>query len=184
MNVSEELERLHRLHQEGAISDEEYSAAKQRVLSGEASSARPSRGFFSTLGGLTGDTPDAQIRFWTTAVHLSFLLGFVMMPLGFAAPVVIWLWFRERFPEVDRHGKNVINFLICWGIAFGFCLVVGGAVALAGWLFPLGTLSIRLVLGSIGSILTVTGVVLPIIAAIKAHRGQEWRYPLIYRFLR
>lgn len=184
MTISEELERLHRLHQEGAITDEEYAAAKQRVLSGETPHTRPLRGFFATLGGLTGETPDAQTRFWTTAVHLSFLLGFVLMPLGFATPVLIWLWFRERFPEVDRHGKNVINFLICWGIAFALCAVIGGAVAAAGWLFPVGTLPIRLALGGVASVLTVTGVLLPIIAAVKAHRGKEWCYPLVYRFLR
>ncbi len=184
MTVAEELERLHRLHQEGALSDEEYAAAKNRVLAGEQANARPTRGFFATLGGLTGETPDAQARFWTTAVHLSLLLGFVMMPLGFVAPVLIWLWLREKFPQVNRHGKNVINFLICWGIAFGLCLVIGGAVTAAGWIFPLGTLSVRLVLGSVAGILTVTAVVLPIIAAVKAHRGQEWRYPLVYRFVR
>ncbi|NMC19350.1 MAG: DUF4870 domain-containing protein [Thermogutta sp.] len=184
MTVSEELERLHRLHQEGAISDEEYAAAKQRVLSGETPNTPPARGFFATLGGLTGETPEARIRFWTTAVHLSLLLGFVIMPLGFASPVLIWLWFRERFPEVDRHGKNVINFLICWGIAFGLCLAIGGAVAAAGRLFPLGTMPIQFAIGGAASILTVTAVVLPIIAAVKAHRGEEWRYPLVYRFLR
>lgn len=184
MTISEELERLHRLYREGAITDEEYAAAKQRVLSGEAPNARSSQGFFTTLSRLTGETPDAQTRFWTSAVHLSLLLGFVLMPLGFAAPILIWLWFRERIPEVDRHGKNVINFLICWGIAFALCALIGGAAAVAGWLFPVGTLPIRLALGGVASVLTVTGVVLPIIAAVKAHRGKEWRYPLVYRFLR
>ncbi len=184
MNISEELERLRRLHEEGVLSDEEFAAAKQRVLNDNSPEARPIRSLFAGMRGLIGDTPAAQARFWSTVVHLSLLLGFVIKPFGFAAPVLVWLLFREKFPEVDRHGKNVINFLICWGIAFGLCTVLGGAFTMAAWLFRPVILPLQTGVGAIASVLSVIATVLPIIAAVKAHRGQEWRYPLVYRFLR
>lgn len=51
-------------------------------------------------------------RNWAMFLHLSVLLGWPLPVLGLLAPILIWQLKKEEFPELDEHGKEVLNFLI------------------------------------------------------------------------
>ena len=104
---------------------------------------------------------------WTVLCHLSGLIAFNLVFGNLLGPLVIWLTQRTEFPEVDRHGKEVLNFHLSW-LAYYFisvplCLIfIGIPVVLA---------------------LYVSGIILSCVGAYKASEGELFRYPLTIRFL-
>lgn len=165
MTLSEELERLHRLHQAGGLSDEEFAAAKARLLKGESQSES------SPLGPLRLRDRLQDSRFWAMLLHLSLLLNFLMPGGGFIVPFLIWQLGKERFPELDQHGKNVVNFILSYGI---YSLVLFSVVMVSGIglviLVPLWYIVMGIV------------ALLALFAAWRANQGEVWRYPLCFRF--
>ncbi len=105
---------------------------------------------------------------WTVLCHLSGLLAFNIIFGNLLGPLVIWLTQRSEFPEVDRHGKEVINFHLSWIayylVSVPLCLIFIG---------------IPLVL-----VLYASGIILTCIGAYKASEGELFRYPLTIRFLK
>ena len=104
--------------------------------------------------------PDEE-KLWAVGAHLGPIL------LGFIAPLVVWLVFKERSAFLDRHGKEALNMQISYMIYF---LVAG--------------ISLILLVGFI--LLPVVGIawlVLMIVASVKAANSEDYRYPLIFRFI-
>jgi uncharacterized protein len=101
-------------------------------------------------------------RLWAVAAHLGPLL------VGFIAPLVIWLVFKDRSGFLDRHGKEALNMQISYLVYF---LVSGiSLIVLIGFL-----------------LLPVVGIawlVLMILATIRAANLEDYRYPWIFRFIR
>lgn len=106
-------------------------------------------------------------RSWLVLLHLSEFLGYLVPLAGFIAPVVIWLVMKDDSPEMDRHGRNVVNWIISSTIYFTASVIL--CFVLIG--IPLVIL------------MTVLVTVFPIIGAVKASQGVEWKYPLAIRFL-
>jgi uncharacterized protein len=154
MNITEELEKLQQLHSGGALSDEEYAKAKERLLN-----ASP------------GIPPVAdkqqQSRQWAMILHFSLLAGLIVPLAGFVAPIIIWQVKKAELPALDIHGKIVLNWLISSLIYAVISLIL--IVVLIG-------IPLLILLG-------VLSVVFPIIGGIKANNGEEWKYPLSIRFL-
>ncbi len=103
-------------------------------------------------------------RTWSILLHLSPIVG-----LALWAPLVVWLVLRGRGPFLDHHAKEALNFHITTVIAS-----IGAGVLAAvtmGIAMPL----IFLVL--------LAMLVLGIVAAIAASRGEWYRYPLTFRFV-
>jgi uncharacterized Tic20 family protein len=99
--------------------------------------------------------------------HVAAFAGLVF-PFGdLIAPLIIWLMKKDGSPYVDLHGREVMNFHISmyiWAfVSVILCLVLVGFVMLLG--------------------LMVLGVVCPIVGAVRASEGREYRYPLTIRFL-
>lgn len=100
MSVSEELKRLHELHQAGALSEEEFARAKEKLLQG--GSSQPPGGDFATeigklrrsshdrwLGGVCGGIArQTGIESWIW--RLIFVL--VATCLGFGGLIYILMW--------------------------------------------------------------------------------------------
>ena len=101
-------------------------------------------------------------------MHLSQFAGSLIPLLGFALPIVMWVSFKDENEKVDQHGKNILNFIISWII---YC-----------------TVSAILILVFIGMILLfalgIMCIAFIIIAAIKAYKGEFWKYPLAIPFFK
>ncbi|HSE08672.1 MAG TPA: DUF4870 domain-containing protein [Nocardioidaceae bacterium] len=98
-------------------------------------------------------------KLWAIGAHLGPLV------LGFIAPLIVWLVFRERSVFLDRHGKEALNFQIAYLVYF----IVAG-------------ISIFLLIGFV--LLPIVGVawlVFMILAAVQASQYRDYRYPWIFR---
>lgn len=152
MSKYTDLEVLEDLRQKGAISEEEYQREKQKILN-------------------SNYIPDSQQLFgmdeksYLVIMHLSQLAGFIVFGLGFAIPIAMWLS-NNKNPNIDRHGKNIANFMISmiiYMIVSGvLCFVIIGIPMLIALAF-LEIISI-------------------IIASVKASKGEYWKYPLTIPF--
>lgn len=123
--------------------------------------------------GMTAEGPAAtdherQARQWGMYLHLSQFAGYVVPGLGFVAPILIWQTKKAELPELDAHGKNVVNWLIS--------LIIYLAVSSVLIIVVIG-IALLVVLG-------VLAVVFPILGAIKANNGESWKYPLTISFLK
>jgi uncharacterized Tic20 family protein len=110
---------------------------------------------------------DRDARMWAMILHLSQLANFVAPMAGIIAPIVIWQIKKDEYPEIDQHGRIVVNWMLS-GLIYGvvsfllFFLIIG---------IPMM------------AILGVLAVVFPIIGGIKANQGEIWKYPLSISFL-
>ncbi len=161
MNMAEELERLHQLHQTGGLSDEEYAKAKASLLNSPPVS--PSPVIIKDDAGL-----EKQTRQWAMFLHLSLLAGFIVPILGLVAPIVIWQLKKTELPGLDVHGKIVMN----WLISFILYAVFSALLILLLIGIPL-----LIALG-------IVCIIFPIIGGIKANNGEAWHYPLSMEFLK
>lgn len=107
-------------------------------------------------------------RNWAMLVHLSVFAGWILPVLGFLAPIIIWQVKKEEIPEVEEHGKEVINFMI----------------SIVIYSFISGLLSLIVIGLFMLLALAVVSIVFPIIGAVKASNGELWRYPLIIRLVK
>jgi uncharacterized Tic20 family protein len=108
-----------------------------------------------------------EVKQWSMYVHFSAIL-FGLSGVGFLAPLILWQLKREDLPEIDEHGKNVMNWIISW--------MIYGVLAFILMFVLIGLLILP--------ILVVTAIVFPIIGGVKASSGIVWRYPLAIRFMK
>ena len=105
--------------------------------------------------------PDEE-KMWAIGAHIGPLL------LGFVAPLVVWLVFKDRSAFLSRQGKEALNFQISYFIYF-----------------VVATFSLILLIGFL--LLPVVGIawlVFMIIAAVKASNFEDYRYPLTIRLIK
>lgn len=71
-----------------------------------------------------GGTSDEQkSRYWAAGLHLSAYLSYIIPIVGMLAPIGIWWFKKDEHPELDDHGKMIINFTISmyiYGTVAGF----------------------------------------------------------------
>ena len=116
----------------------------------------------------TPQVPTKDERLWAMFTHLSALVGY-FIPFGnIIAPLVIWAMKKDSMPLVNDQGKEALNFQITLTIAiliaFALSLILIGLPFL--FLFAIG------------------GLILMIIAAVKANDGVRYRYPLTIRLIK
>ena len=112
---------------------------------------------------------------WTILLHLSGFAGFFFPGIGnWAAPLVIWLIKKTDSPEIDRVGKEVLNFQL----SYTLYSIVGGIIIGVLTLVVIGVFPLPLL-----GILWLMWVIFMILAAIKASNGETYTYPLTIRFL-
>ena len=116
MSISDELDRLHELHQRGALSADEYARAKAQVLEGSPSPRstdpaimsinrlRRSRGD-RMLGGVCGGIAQATgLASWI--VRLVFALMALCAGTGFLLYILMWILVPEdAVYHVDTNGQ-------------------------------------------------------------------------------
>ena len=101
-------------------------------------------------------------------MHLSQLASFVIPGAGLVLPIVMWATNKDESPEIDRHGKVILNWMISLFIYFVvsaiLILVVIGAFMLVA--------------------LAIVNLVFVVMGAVKANEGVLWPYPLSIRFFK
>jgi uncharacterized Tic20 family protein len=107
---------------------------------------------------------------WGMLCHLSALLGLAAGGLTFIGPLICWLVKKDTSKFVDFHGKESLNFQI--NILIYYLISVAITVASCGVAFPLMFVPI------------VYGIVMPIIAGLKANEGQLYEYPATFRLIK
>ncbi|TXT38277.1 MAG: hypothetical protein FD138_433 [Planctomycetota bacterium] len=156
MSLSAEIERLQKLRDSGALTDEEFAQAKAALLSDPPSPSFSSAGIDPTT-----------LKWWAVGLHLSQFAGYVVPLAGFVVPIVIWQVMKERYPEIDEHGRMVAN----WILSHLLYVVCSVLLAFVGVGIPLLFL------------LAILGIAFPIIGSIRAAEGRCWKYPLTIAFL-
>jgi len=101
-------------------------------------------------------------KFWLLTLHLS---SFISIPI---IPLIIWAMKKDENPEIDRHGKDVINFQISMMIyLFASAILVFAIVGIV----------LLLLLGLY--ITTIT-----IINSTKVVMEKDYKYYLVIRFIK
>ncbi|BAU11385.1 hypothetical protein LEP3755_18790 [Leptolyngbya sp. NIES-3755] len=144
---------------------------------------------------------DRSTRRWAMSCHLAGLLSIVVCSvapipfLGALFPYTVWRMGRDRHPFIDEQGRSAINFQLSMSVyllvgtifwiflTFTTCMASFAGVntnanffgTVFEWLF---------LLGMVASVLFAVFMISVIIfAAVKASRGQSYRYPFSMRFL-
>lgn len=173
----EKLEKLDDLLKKGIITEDEFFQEKEKVLNGSQRDISD-----NNLFGLRENT-------YCFLIHISVLLGCFYIVLGIVIPIILWVINRERYQNVDLHGKNVLN----WIISVSIYLIVAFFLSL---LF--GIVSISAITSSFSLVtpfsmfasffpivfLVILNIVFVIIGATKANKGIVWRYPLALRIIK
>jgi len=101
-------------------------------------------------------------------MHFAQLAGYVVWGLGFALPIIMWVTQKEEYPEIDKHGKKILN----WMISLFIYLVISGILS-----FVLIGLIPLFVLG-------IVGFIYPIVGGIQANDGKLFDYPITINLIK
>jgi uncharacterized protein len=108
------------------------------------------------------------------AAHLGVLVS-AAVAMAFLAPLIVLLLVGKRSTFVRRHATESLNFQLTVLIYLAIALVVG---ALA---FRSGGLLLLVPVVGLGAALALVAV---IFATLAASRGEDFRYPLTFRFIK
>ena len=81
---------------------------------------------------------DDKERTWAMLCHLSALIVLLGIPFGnILGPFIVWLFKKNRFPRIDKQGKESMNFQIAMSvyITVAVILAIGFTPVLIGFLF-------------------------------------------------
>ncbi len=108
MSVADEIEKLSKLKQTGAMTEEEYQRAKENLLKQlEVTVKRP-----------------LDVNRWSMFVHLSQLCGIMWPMAGWVVPIILWQIKKDESEIIDKHGKIVANWLLTTLIAGIVCILL------------------------------------------------------------
>ncbi|MFN0068733.1 MAG: DUF4870 domain-containing protein [Limisphaerales bacterium] len=115
-------------------------------------------------------------RTWIVGCHLAGLLGLVLPSFGaMIGPLVVWLLKKADDPRIDANGREALNFQISIFI-YSWVLGVIGALT---WFILIGFVFLGMAI-----LVGLFGVVMAVVAAVKASNGEDqYRYPLTIRLL-
>lgn len=107
-------------------------------------------------------------RQWILLAHLAGFAGFVFPFGNVIGPLVVWLLKKEKSPLVEEHAREALNFQIS--------ITIYAVIASILFFVIVGMVLLP--------ILIIVQVVLMIKAALAADRGEFYRYPLTFRFIK
>ena len=152
----EDLKILDELREKGSITEEEFQREKAKILAEDdtCSSEFHKKPFF----GMTKRT-------YLMLMHLSQFASWLIPFIGIIIPILMWTTNKDNSAEVDKHGKNILNFNISYAIY---------------------TVALTIIIIGIPLLLVLFAVfaVAVIIASVRASNGEYWEYPLTIKFLK
>ncbi|MGW8127779.1 MAG: DUF4870 domain-containing protein [Stenotrophomonas sp.] len=110
----------------------------------------------------------AEEKQWGMFAHLASLAG-IVIPLGnLLGPLIVWLVKKDTMPFVADQGKEALNFNITVFIAA----------------FVSGILTLVLIGFLLLIVVGIAWLVLTILAALAANKGEAYRYPFTLRLIK
>jgi uncharacterized Tic20 family protein len=106
-------------------------------------------------------------RMWGMLCHLSSLSGSVIPFGNIIGPLIVWMIKKDEYAFVDDQGKESVNFQISVTVYFVASIVLSFVIIGIPFLIAV----------------PIFGLVMSIIAAVKANGGEYYRYPLTIRFI-
>lgn len=104
MSMSDELEKLHKLREQGALNEEEFSQAKKRVLDGEpAAKAHAPRA-----------KPEPSVLHEFKRSRTERWIGGVSGGLAELTNIPAWSWRILFFLTALLHGLGIILYILLW----------------------------------------------------------------------
>ncbi|MCU0771433.1 MAG: DUF4870 domain-containing protein [Verrucomicrobia bacterium] len=116
-----------------------------------------------------------DVRTWCMACHLSALAGLIIPFGSLLGPLLVWQIKKNQIPAVELHGKASLNFQLTVAIL----TVIAGLLA-----FALSFVCIGFILIPVVAVLPIAGMVLAVIAGIKANNGEDYRYPYVWELIK
>lgn len=120
-------------------------------------------------------SPTQAERTWALVAHAGGPAGLLLSAglFGFLVPLVVWLAKRDESDFVRDQAGEALNFQITLFL-----------VHAAAWAFVLLTLGLGLlVVLPFFLVLWLFELVIGLVAALRAHDGDRYRYPLSFRIL-
>ncbi|BAY11644.1 DUF4870 domain-containing protein [Calothrix sp. NIES-2098] len=153
------------------------------------------------------EKPKPQMRIWAMFCHLSALLAWILLfflvflgipvylPLNILVPLIIWRLKKAKSPWIDFQGKESLNFQISLTVYILIVIIISLLLMLTICGIAITTNStgkeIKTLLDTllfVWLLLTSSMILLQLFlvnfAAMKAYKGEHYRYPWTIRFLR
>jgi uncharacterized Tic20 family protein len=119
-----------------------------------------------TYAGPVAPVSPSDERTWGTLAHLAPFVGaFVGLP--FLGPLVVFLIYKDRSAFVRANALESLNFQLT--LLIGYIISAVLMIVLVGFFTA--------------AIIGIASIVLQILAAVAANRGEEYHYPLTIRFV-
>jgi uncharacterized Tic20 family protein len=150
--------------------------------------------------------PRPDEKTWAMWCHLTAFAALLGIPFGsIIGPMIAWQIKKDESAFVDEQGKESVNFQISillytvaafialflfFFLAIGMGMLGAGVSASgSGEISPIALLPFLIGAGLIGPffglfLFPLVGMILTILAAVKASNGEHYRYPFTIRFLR
>jgi uncharacterized Tic20 family protein len=117
---------------------------------------------------MDGQQLNAEATNWGMFAHLSALIGFVIPFGNIVGPLVIWLTKGKEIEFVGTEAKEALNFQITMLFLF-----------LIAWVLVFVLIGFLLM-----ALLGIADLILVILAAVSASKGQPYRYPFTLRLVK
>jgi uncharacterized Tic20 family protein len=168
MTIADELQKLQQLHESGALSEEEFQRAKEKLM-GEGPEDQYSNQV--ALPFHEQIALDEEGRNWAMWLHLSCIFPVI----GLIFPIVLWQSKVDKFPGIAPHGRMVLNWAISihiYSIAAYTGFSLSQSATLGCCLFaPLLLIALLFFIP-----VCLVAIAWPIIGAIQARGGKLWKY--------
>ncbi len=112
--------------------------------------------------------PEEDKRLWGMLAHLSTFLGAVIPVGNIIAPLIIMSYYQNKSKFVSSQAKEALNFqisLLIYYFIAGLSLLVFVGFFLIPFIF-------------------ITSLIITILAALAANKGEDYKYPLTMRFIK
>jgi uncharacterized Tic20 family protein len=181
--ISEELSKLKTLYDEGALSEDEYIAAKAQLLKQDSPIANANLPLTQPLFGITANQ-------YAMCMHLS--LYAITSGFGVIIPIVLWYHSKGYREFIDDHQKSIGNFLCSYAIYLSAWFILYLFIFFI-WINSMLVRSIPadnnqmtfwIILQLLLYIPVLFAAILPLFGAIAAYKNKTFHYPLTIRFLR
>jgi uncharacterized Tic20 family protein len=119
-------------------------------------------------GPYVGPPPDQNAKTQGMLCHILSLAG-IVIPFGnIIGPLIIWQMKKNEHPFIDDQGKESVNFQI---LVTGALLISAALMCVVIGFFML-------------PVVGLVGLIMSILAGVKANNGEPYRYPFNIRFIK